>query len=187
MMPVETVDFSRYFREIEIASPVQVKGRVKEVIGLVVRASLPQAFVGELCLIYNPRSRIPVKAEVVGFQSGDVLLMPIGELTNIGPQSEVEGTGACLTVKVGEALLGRVLNGLGEPMEAGLFGQPDCDLEYPVYAPPPDPLRRRRVDATDFDRCPGHRRAADMRRGTAHRSVRSRRRRKEHAAGHDRA
>jgi flagellar protein export ATPase FliI len=145
MMPVETVDFSRYFREIEIASPVQVKGRVKEVIGLVVRASLPQAFVGELCLIYNPRSRIPVKAEVVGFQSGDVLLMPIGELTNIGPQSEVEGTGACLTVKVGEALLGRVLNGLGEPMEAGLFGQPDCDLEYPVYAPPPDPLRRRRV------------------------------------------
>jgi flagellar protein export ATPase FliI len=144
-MPLEAVDFSRYFLEIERASPVQVKGRVKEVIGLVVRASLPQAFIGELCLIYNPRSRIPVKAEVVGFHAGDVLLMPIGELTNIGPQSDVEATGNCLTVKVGDALLGRVLNGLGEPIDVDLKGPLVCSQDYPVYAAPPDPLRRRRV------------------------------------------
>ncbi|MBV9508139.1 MAG: flagellar protein export ATPase FliI [Acidobacteriia bacterium] len=147
MTPAPAIDFDRYFREIESACPVHVKGRVKEVIGLVVRASLPQAFVGELCLIHNPRSRIPVKAEVVGFQSGDVLLMPIGELTNIGPQSEVEATGSCLTVKVGGALLGRVLNGVGEPMDRSFAGPLECEHEYPVYAPPPDPLRRRRVTA----------------------------------------
>jgi ATP synthase in type III secretion protein N len=145
MMPVDTIDFDRYFREIERASPVKVRGRVREVIGLIVRASMPQAFVGELCLIYNPRSRIPVRAEVVGFQSGDVLLMPIGELTNICPESDVEATGNCLTVKVGDGLLGRVLNGIGEPIDMESAGPLSCTDEYPVYARPPDPLRRRRV------------------------------------------
>jgi len=145
-MTLTTIDFGRYFQEIERASPVQVRGRVKEVVGLVVRASLPQAFVGELCLIYNPRSRIPTKAEVVGFQGDDVLLMPIGELTNIGPQSDVEATGNCLTVKVGNGLLGRVLNGVGDPIDADSAGPFVAAGEYPVYAPPPDALRRRRVN-----------------------------------------
>jgi flagellar protein export ATPase FliI len=144
-MVVGNIDFGRYFQEIERASPVQVRGRVKEVVGLVVRAALPQAFVGELCLIYNPRSRVPTKAEVVGFQNDDVLLMPIGELTNIGPQSDVEATGNCLTVKVGDGLLGRVLNGVGDPIDADIAGPFVPTGEYPVYAPPPDALRRRRV------------------------------------------
>src|SRR5215469_10419824 len=144
-MTLTTIDFGRYFQEIERASSVQVRGRVKEVVGLVVRASLPQAFVGELCLIYNPRSRIPTKAEVVGFQGDDVLLMPIGELTNICPQSDVEATGNCMTVKVGNGLLGRVLNGVGDPIDADSAGPFVAAGEYPVYAPPPDALRRRRV------------------------------------------
>ncbi len=143
MNSAKIIDFDAYFRGIEEASPVQVKGRVNQVIGLLVRASMPQAFVGELCLIYNPRSRVPVKAEVVGFQSGDVLLMPIGDLTNIGSQSEVEATGNCLTVKVGEGLLGRVLNGVGEPIDGA--GPVLGTLEYSVYSAPPDPLRRRRI------------------------------------------
>jgi flagellar protein export ATPase FliI len=144
-MSSKVIDLARYLEAIERASPVEVKGRVKEVIGLVVRAALPEAFIGELCLIYNPRSRIPVKAEVVSFQTGDVLLMPIGELTNIGPQSAVVGTRNCLRVKVGEQLLGRVLNGAGEPMDVEMRGPLECSEEYPVYAPPPDPLRRKRV------------------------------------------
>jgi FliI/YscN family ATPase len=88
---------------------------------------------------------VPVKAEVVGFQGGEVLLMPIGELTNIGPESEVVGTGDCLCVPVGESLLGRVLNGVGEPMDAEARGPLTCAHQYPIYAAPPDPLRRRRV------------------------------------------
>lgn len=143
MKTTEIADFDVFLRGIDQASPVQIRGRVKEVIGLVVRASMPQAFVGELCLINNPRSRLPVKAEVVGFQGGDVLLMPIGDLTNIGSQSEVEGTGNCLTVKVGEELLGRVLNGVGEPIDG--LGKIESSREYAIYAPPPDPLRRKRV------------------------------------------
>jgi flagellar protein export ATPase FliI len=144
-MALGSIDFGRYFQEIERASPVHVRGRVKAVVGLVVRASMPQAFIGELCLIYNPRSKIPTKAEVVGFEADDVLLMPIGELTNIGPQSVVEATGNCLTVKVGDGLLGRVLNGVGDPIDVDVAGALVSTAEYPVYAPPPNALRRRRV------------------------------------------
>jgi flagellar protein export ATPase FliI len=144
-MQAKPIELSRYLNEIDKACPVEVRGRVTEVIGLVVRAALPQAFMGELCLIHSPRSRVPVKAEVVGFQAGEVLLMPIGELTNIGPESEVVGTGDCLRVPVGDSLLGRVLNGVGEPMDADTHGPLECSQQYPIYSPPPDPLRRRRV------------------------------------------
>ena len=144
-MASKVIDFGKYLEEVEHAAPVQVKGRVKEVVGLLVKASVPEAWVGELCLIYNPRSSVPVKAEVVGFQGSDALLMPLGDLVDIGPQSDVVPTGNCLTVKVGDGLLGRVLNGLGEPMDTETRGPLHCDKEYPVYGHAPDPLRRKRV------------------------------------------
>lgn len=127
------------------APSVETKGRIKEVVGLVARARIPEAFVGELCEIRNPRSKTTVKAEVSGFADGDALLMPLGPLDNIGPASEVVPLGRGLTVPVGRQLLGRVLNGLGEPMDAREKGPLLCTEEYPVMAAPPDPLRRRRV------------------------------------------
>ncbi len=129
--------------QLEAVTPVEVRGRVHEIVGLLVRASLEDAFVGELCQIHNTRGGETVKAEVVGFQGGDALLMPLGGLTNIGPSSEVVSTGKCLSVRVGEGLLGRVLDGLGEPMDGK--GPLDCVEEYPVSAAPPDPLTRQRV------------------------------------------
>jgi FliI/YscN family ATPase len=71
--------------------------------------------------------------------------MPLGELTNIGPSSEVEPTGRCLSVKAGPELLGRVLNGLGEPMDSAQHGLVYPTDEAPVTASPPDPLKRKRV------------------------------------------
>ncbi len=144
-MANRVADIRSYLDRIERASPVQVRGRVKEVIGLVVRAVVPDAWIGEICLIRNPRSPTPLKAEVVGFRDGDVLLMPLGELVNIGPHSEVIPTGNCLTVRVGNGLLGRVLNGLGEPMDAEFKGPLNCEEEFPVLGNPPDPLKRMRV------------------------------------------
>lgn len=146
MTPSYIPDLTKYFNSIERISPVLVKGRVKELVGLLVKATVPDAWVGELCLIYNPRSGQPVKAEVVGFQGGDVLLMPLGDLVNIGPHSEVVATGSYLTIKVGDKLLGRVLNGLGEPMDAEFKGPLDCHEEYAVYQTAPDPLHRNRVN-----------------------------------------
>jgi ATP synthase in type III secretion protein N len=138
--------FDKYFDQIDRAAPFHVRGRVKEVIGLLVRAVVPDAWIGEICLICSSRSSQPVKAEVVGFRDGDVLLMPLGELVNIGPQSEVIPTGNCLTVAVGEGLLGRVLNGLGEPMDSESKGPLRCSETFPVLGSPPDPLKRQRVN-----------------------------------------
>jgi flagellar protein export ATPase FliI len=143
-MPV-TADIGALLERIERSSPVEVRGRVTEVVGLVAKAIVPEAWIGEMCLICNPRSHEPVKAEVVGFKDGQVLLMPLGELVNIGPQSEVVPTGNCLTVRVGERLLGRVLNGLGEPMDEKVNGPLECREEFPVLGYPPDPLKRERV------------------------------------------
>jgi FliI/YscN family ATPase len=139
------LEIDKYLLELDRANPVQVKGRVKEVIGLVVKAAVPDVWIGELCLVYSTRSRLPVKAEVVGFQGGDVLLMPLGDLQNVGPQSEVVPTGKCLTEKVGPQLLGRVLNGVGEPMDTRQRGPLEGGEEYSVYSHPPDPLSRQRV------------------------------------------
>src|SRR5690348_2448473 len=104
MSAPSTLDISRYLSTIDQTSPVSSKGRVQEVIGLLVRAIVPEARVGELCLIRNSRSPAPVKAEVVGFQGGDVLLMALGEVVDIGPESEVVPTGRSLTIHVGEGL-----------------------------------------------------------------------------------
>jgi type III secretion system H+-transporting two-sector ATPase len=144
-MGAKVADIQRYLDRIERATPVQVRGRVKEVIGLLVKAVVPEAWIGEMCLIRNPRSPQPVKAEVVGFRDGDVLLMPLGELVNIGPHSEVIPTGNCLTVKVGDGLLGRVVNGLGEAMDSETQGPLKCSENFPVLGYPPDPLKRQRV------------------------------------------
>jgi flagellar protein export ATPase FliI len=142
-MPLAGMD--RLLDVIERSTPVEVRGRVREATGLIVRATVPDAHVGELCLIHTGRSKRTVKAEVVGFQGADVLLMPLGDLVEISPNSEVAPTGSCLTVPVGPELLGRVLNGLGEPMDEQFQGPLECKQQYPVYGNPPDPLRRRRV------------------------------------------
>lgn len=144
-MASPTAGLDRYLKRLERVKPVAVRGRVKEVIGLLVKATVPEAWMGELCLIYNPRSSQPVKAEVVGFKGEDVLLMPLGDLMNIGIQSEVVPTGSYLTVKVGNELLGRVLNGLGEPMDTEFKGPLACHEDYAVYQNAPDPLHRNRV------------------------------------------
>ncbi len=133
------------FAQLAEAPSVETKGRIKEVVGLVARARIPEAFVGELCEIHNPRSKTSVLAEVTGFADGDALLMPLGSLENIGPASEVIPLGRGLTVRVGPELLGRVLNGLGEPIDTRDKGPLLCTEEYPVMAPAPDPLRRIRV------------------------------------------
>lgn len=140
-----TVDFRPALREVENISPFRMKGRVTELQGLVVKASIPGVRVGELCYIYPFHRNTPIKAEVVSFKDKEVLLMPLGELEGIGPGNEVIPTGNCLMVRVGEGLLGRVLDGLGDPMDEDTKGPLQYSDEYPVMASPPDPLTRRRI------------------------------------------
>ncbi|MFA5527268.1 MAG: flagellar protein export ATPase FliI [Peptostreptococcales bacterium] len=118
------------------------EGRVNQVIGLTVQVEGIQAFVGEVCEIYiNKKEK--VLSEVVGFTGDKVLVMPFGELSGISPGSRVIPTGKSMRIKVGEKLLGKVLNGLGQS-----FDGEDIDLieEVDLYRNPPNPLTRKRID-----------------------------------------
>ncbi|MFN7928228.1 MAG: type III secretion system ATPase SctN [Blastocatellia bacterium] len=137
------ISLARYRDALEWITPVEIHGRVNELTGLLLRAAVPNARVGELCLIRSPQRSQPLKAEVVGFRDGEMILMPLGEITDVAMGAEVIPTGTLLNVKVGWGLLGRVLDGLGEPIDGR--GVIDQSVNYPVTARPPNPLRRQRV------------------------------------------
>ena len=140
------IDLAKYAHQVSRLDTVRANGLVTQVIGLVVESTGPAAQVGEICEIrHGARSAPTVKAEVVGFKANRVLLMPLGEMAGIRPGSEVVATGNTQHVLVGERLLGRVLDGLGEPADgkgplAGLGMR-----QYPLNAAPPDALTRRRI------------------------------------------
>jgi len=129
---------------MEAENPLRIVGRVTEVTGLVMRAAVPGVRVGELVWIDGSGGGVRVRAEVVGFRGDEVVLVPLGEVTGIGPDALVTPTGRPLSIRLGPSVLGRVLDGLGEPMDGGgpLAGP---TVEWPVDRPAPDPLRRRRV------------------------------------------
>lgn len=122
-----------------------VVGRIVEVVGMLIKAIVPGIRVGEVCLV--KRSGLdPLVTEVVGFTEEYALLSPLGELTGVSPASEVIPTGMPLHIRAGNGLLGRVLNGLGEPIDEAIKGPlVDADEVYPIFQPPPDPLKRERL------------------------------------------
>ena len=138
------LDLSPLLARLDGFEPLEVRGRVTEVTGLVVRARIPGVRIGELCILESP-GRTPVQAEVVGFRDGEVFLMTLGEIEGLGPDSEVLRSGRVLEVPVGRALLGRVLDGLGRPIDGLGDLSAKVDAFYPVDAAPPDPMQRRRI------------------------------------------
>ena len=141
------LDVPRLVSAVSIAEPVRVHGRVTESTGLVVRARCPGARIGDLFEVVRHSSvaaaSTPLPAEVVGFRGEEVFLMMLGDAEGIGPGSEIRPTGRRLEVPTGDQLLGRVLDGLGRPIDDG----PPIDLRAtrPAMSSPPDPLRRPRV------------------------------------------
>lgn len=121
-----------------------INGRITEIVGMLIRAIVPRVKIGEICLI--KRSGPPLLAEVVGFTRDEVFLSPLGEMTGIGPSSEVIPTHLPLHIKVGKNLLGRVLNGLGEPLDLHTKGPLELTETYPVIQAPPDPFKRKRIE-----------------------------------------
>ncbi|MBP2001119.1 flagellum-specific ATP synthase [Paenibacillus shirakamiensis] len=137
------LDAQRYTEHLRHLDPVRVNGKVTQVIGLMVESEGPDASIGEVCYIYPSKSNTPLQAEVVGFRDNKVLLMPLGELQSIGPGCDVVGTGKPLTVQVGSELLGKVLDGLGQPLDGSLL--PSRMAQYSTYNKPVNPLNRPRV------------------------------------------
>ena len=130
-------------RAVEDAQPIEVKGRVIQVVGTIIKASVPGVKVGEVCILRNPWENFEVQAEVVGFTREAALLTALGAMTGISAQTEVIPTRRVHMVPVGESLLGRVVDGLGRPMDAERRGPIRPEGYYPVYADPPSPLERR--------------------------------------------
>ena len=120
------------------------RGRVDDLIGLIVEATGLEAEVGEVCTIDAGRRRPAVPAEVVGFRAGRTLLMPLGEIHGIGPGKAVAATGRPVRVPVGDELLGRVIDGLGRPIDG--LERPLPLVARSTQAAPPAALERPRIE-----------------------------------------
>jgi flagellum-specific ATP synthase len=119
-------------------------GKVVQIVGLVVESlGPPDIALGDLCLIGDPRREQTLRAEVVGFRGERVLLMPLAEIEGVRPGTPVFPTRRPFSVPVGDALRGRVLDGLGRPLDER--GPLRTAARAPVYNQPPAPLSRRRV------------------------------------------
>ena len=137
-----TASFDRLVRATEIARRFEVFGRVTQVVGLVIESDGPNARIGDVCHLLSDGEVVP--AEVVGFRGDRTLLMPLGELGGVRAGDRVRATGHCLRVPVGDGLLGRVLDGLGQPMDGRPL--PHTSHWMPTLALPPGALERRTIE-----------------------------------------
>jgi flagellum-specific ATP synthase len=136
-------NFEKCQRLIELANPIKVCGKVSQVIGLVVEGHGPCTSVGEMCEIYANGHREPLSAEVVGFKTDKVLMMPLDEIRGVGPGCKIVSLGKKADIRVGRGLLGRVIDGMGNPIDGK--GPIEFQAEYPVYFSPINPMWRKRV------------------------------------------
>ncbi len=132
--------FDKILGGLEDLEMTTVNGRITEIVGMLIKAIVPNVKIGEICMI--KREGEPLLTEVVGFTREEVYLSPLGEMKGIGPSSEVIPTHLPLKIKVGPELLGRVLNGLGEPLDLETKGPLELHETYPVIQSPPDPIKR---------------------------------------------
>ena len=136
------LDLAALESRLDEARPVRTAGRVRAVVGLAIRAAVPGARLGEVVEIVR-RGLPRLSAEVVGFELDDVMLVPLGAAEGVGPDDAVEATGEVHTITVGPSLLGRVLDGLGQPIDGG---PPIVGERYAVMRDPPNPMTRARIE-----------------------------------------
>lgn len=136
-------DYSGYFQTLEELDTFKATGRVTQVVGLVIEAEGIRASIGSIGTIFAADSGLEIPAEVLGFKDGRMLLMPLGEYRGLGPGCRIETHRSPAVLPVGDALLGRVIDGLGTPIDGK--GPVRCDTHYPIYANPINPLKRRPI------------------------------------------
>lgn len=134
-------DLERALSTLAATDSVSVTGRVRALVGLTIRASIPGVRVGEVVEILR-RDQGPLLAEVVGFELDDATLLPLGDARGVGPDLPVRPTGRPFAIQASDALRGRVIDGLGQPID----GRPlPPGVAWPVMRPAPDPLSRARI------------------------------------------
>lgn len=133
----------KYMELIAEMEPVKKHGKVIQVIGLTIESKGPYAKIGELCLLYPNHYERPIEAEVVGFKENKILLMPLQDLSQVGPGCLVVATGVPLQIKVGPSILGKILDGTGKPLDDSAL--PSGLTKYSTNNIPPNPLKRPRI------------------------------------------
>jgi len=124
-------------------NPIRVQGKITKIVGLVAEGYCPASSVGTLCKLTPLDNSSTVPAEVVGFRDGRALLMPLGDLRGLGPGSLIKVCQTRATVRVGEELLGRVIDAMESPIDDG--PSPQLPTEKPIYALPPNPMQRDKI------------------------------------------
>ncbi len=137
------IDFDRYKKAAAASNTFKEIGQVTHIIGLVIEADGPPSSIGDLCYIYPGMNEDPVWAEVVGFKEEKILLMPLGEMEGLQPGATVINSGGAIEVKVGSELLGRVIDGLGQPIDE--YGSIRTNKTCSVKASKINPLARKKV------------------------------------------
>ena len=128
---------------IRSCNTLRVWGKVTKIVGLVIEGYCPSSSVGTMCEVLPLTGGDPIAAEVVGFRDGLALLMPLGELRGLGPGSLIRVLRTSATMPVGDAMLGRVLDAMGQSIDG--LPSPVLDQEMPVYALPPGPMQRKKI------------------------------------------
>lgn len=137
------IDLTKYQKAIEDSELVEYSGKISQIVGLTIESKGPAVDIGQLCKIVGNNKK-QIYAEVVGFKDNKVLLMPLGDMSGIGPGNSAISLNRSLTVGVDNSMVGRVLNGLGEPIDDK--GPINFSEQVSIYCDPPNPLTRARIE-----------------------------------------
>ena len=142
-MQIREKYIEKYKTIFENADLVKVNGKVTDVVGLVIVSSGPNVSLGEVCTIVDKYDNEVCKAEVVGFRDGKVLSIALGEVEKISPACSIIASGQSFSISVGKELLGRVIDGLGNPIDGK--GEIKCSSIRSIFHEPPNPMERERI------------------------------------------
>ena len=130
-------------RRLEQIDPIKLTGSVNRAVGLVIESRGPAVSVGDLCHLVGADNVPPIPLEVIGFNGGTLLSMPLGHMPSVRPGDKVVAAGARSAVAVGPKLLGRVIDALGRPLDE--FGPIIPDENYPLHRESTNPLARANI------------------------------------------
>src|SRR6266849_5693991 len=136
------LDLTPYFRLVSSVDPHVSMGTVTEMVGLLIESNGPAAAIGEYCEIQTSLGRT-VRVQVIGFRDGRLLSMPLEESSGLQLGDKIVSRPVAALVKVGPDLLGRVLDGFGDPMDGG--SPIEAHDLYSLFAVPPGPLEREHI------------------------------------------
>ena len=137
------MDLFGFRDELKDMDTYRYMGKIEKIVGMTIESSGPECSIGDVCRIYSKDMKNYINAEVVGFQSEKVLLMPYTDIEGIGPGSIVDNTGDKLRVKTGNALIGRIIDAIGNPIDGG--GEIEYTDSVSITGNPVNPLTRPKI------------------------------------------